>query len=101
MSSDTRESGRLRATVRIRYLSFPNPFDPTTSIQFDLVEKNSASLKVFNVSGQEVATILNGQREAGVNIVNFDATSLPTGLCFYKVKIGGVFSATQKMLLAK
>jgi hypothetical protein len=81
--------------------NFPNPFNPTTSIRFDLVEKNFVSLKIYNANGQVVATIVNGERDKGVNVVNFDATNLTSGLYFYTVKVGNVYSATKKMLLVK
>jgi hypothetical protein len=81
--------------------NFPNPFNPTTSIRFDLVDDNFVSLKVYNANGQEVGTVVNGNRHAGVNIVNFDATNLTSGLYFYTVKVGNVYSATKKMLLVK
>jgi hypothetical protein len=81
--------------------NFPNPFNPTTSIRFDLVEKNFVTLKIHNATGQEVATVVNSERAAGVNIVNFDATKLTSGVYFYTVKAGNVFSATRRMLLVK
>ncbi len=81
--------------------NFPNPFNPTTEITFDVVEKNIVSLKVFNSAGQVVATVANGEFEAGRHIVSFSAANLPSGLYFYSVKIGNEFSATKKMLLVK
>ena len=81
--------------------NFPNPFNPTTSIRFDLVDKNFVTLKIYNANGQVVATVVNGERNKGVNIVNFDASSLTSGLYFYTVKVGNLYSATKKMLLVK
>ena len=81
--------------------NFPNPFNPSTSIVFDVVEENFVSLTVFNLTGQEVATLVNGITNAGRHTVNFDATNLTSGLYFYTVKIGNEFTATKKMLLVK
>ena len=73
----------------------------TTSIRFDLVEKNFVSLKIYNTNGQVVATVASREFNKGVQIVNFDATNLTSGLYFYTVKVGNVYSATKKMLLVK
>jgi len=81
--------------------NYPNPFNPTTSIRFDLVDRNFVTLKIYNATGQEVATVVNGERHAGVNVVNFDATNLTSGLYFYSIKIGSEYSATKKMMLLK
>lgn len=81
--------------------NFPNPFNPSTSIRFDLVKANNVTLKIYNANGQLVTTLVNGERKAGVNIVNFDASNMTSGLYFYTVKVGNVYSATKKMLLVK
>jgi len=83
--------------------NFPNPFNPTTEIAFDVLNSNPVTLKIYNAAGQEVATLLNSaSREGGKRyVINFDATNLTSGLYFYTVKIGSEFSATKKMLLVK
>ena len=81
--------------------NFPNPFNPTTMITFDVVESNYVTLKVYNAMGQEVATVINGTYENGRHSVNFDSANLTSGLYFYSVQVGDVFSATKKMLLVK
>jgi hypothetical protein len=82
--------------------NYPNPFNPNTKIAFDLVSNNVVTLTIYNATGQEVATVLNGaQYTSGRHSVNFDAANLPSGLYFYTVKIGSEFSATKKMLLLK
>ncbi|HEY3295030.1 MAG TPA: T9SS type A sorting domain-containing protein [bacterium] len=97
----TPDQNHALVTEYALHQNFPNPFNPTTSIRFDLVENNFVSLKIYNANGQEVSTIVNGNRQAGVNVVNFDATNLTSGLYFYTVKVGNVYSATKKMLLVK
>ena len=63
-------------------------------------EAGFVSLKVYNLLGQAVATLVNGNIEAGRHIASFDATNLPSGLYIYKMETGS-FSAQHKMLLMK
>jgi fibronectin type 3 domain-containing protein len=81
--------------------NFPNPFNPTTSIVFDVVEDNHVTLTVYNAMGQEVATLVNGMYGNGRHNVEFGSDNLTSGLYFYTVKIGNEFTATKKMLLVK
>jgi hypothetical protein len=80
--------------------NFPNPFNPTTSIAIDLVDAGNVSLKVYNLMGQEVGTLLTGNMTSGRHIVNFDATNLSSGLYLYRLSVNG-FVAEKKMLLMK
>jgi len=93
--------GSAIVTEYALHQNFPNPFNPSTSLTFDVVEKNVVTLKVFNAAGQEVATVANGTFDSGRHIVSFDAGNMPSGLYFYTVKIGNEFTATKKMLLVK
>jgi len=80
--------------------NYPNPFNPSTSITFDLVESGNVSLRVFNMIGQEVATLVNGNQNRGQHTVSFDATGLPSGLYLYRLEADG-FTDLKKMLLMK
>ena len=80
--------------------NYPNPFNPTTSIIYDVKDEGMVTLKVYNVMGQEVATLVNAERGNGRYAVSFDATGLSSGLYFYTVKVNN-FSATKKMLLVQ
>ena len=82
------------------YQNFPNPFNPSTSITFDMKEAGQVTLRVFDVLGREVASLVNGYREAGRHHVTFDAKSLPSGLYLYRVETAN-FTAMQKMVLMK
>ena len=83
------------------YQNYPNPFNPTTNIQFDLIRDASVSLKIFNVLGQEVASIYNKQMMvAGTRTVNFDASTLASGVYIYRLEVGDVASS-RKMVLMK
>jgi len=80
--------------------NYPNPFNPTTNISFDLVEAGNVNISVFNVMGQKVAELVNGQMNAGRHHVSFDAAGLSSGLYLYKMEVNG-FTAQNKMLLLK
>jgi hypothetical protein len=80
--------------------NYPNPFNPSTTIEYSLPQNGFVTLKVFNVLGKEVATLVNGQNEAGKHTINFDASALNSGVYFYKIKSGN-FTETKKMILLK
>ena len=82
------------------YENYPNPFNPITHIAVSIPESGSYTLKVYNVVGQEVATLLNDQIILGFHIFSFDATDLPSGIYFYNFS-GANFTQTKKMLLLK
>jgi len=83
--------------------NFPNPFNPTTDIAFDVLNTNPVTLKVYNAAGQLVSTLVNGATYNGGHryVASFNSGNLPSGIYFYTVKIGSEFSATKKMLLLK
>ncbi len=80
--------------------NYPNPFNPSTGIRFDLLEAGYVTLKLYNVTGQEIASLVNGERTAGRHTVTFDASALPSGVYLYQLSVNGFVSA-KKMLLMK
>jgi hypothetical protein len=80
--------------------NYPNPFNPSTKIEFSLPNSGNVSIKVFDVTGQEVMTLTNGFRLKGNYSIEFNASELPSGAYFYQLKADG-FEATKKMLLVK
>jgi hypothetical protein len=81
--------------------NYPNPFNPSTMIRFSIPEESKVTLKVFNMLGQEVVALLNGQQmNAGSYAVNFDASSLANGMYLYRIDTER-HSAVKKMLLIK
>jgi hypothetical protein len=82
------------------YQNYPNPFNATTTFVFDLKEATTVSLKLYNVAGQEVATVLSGEISGGRHEVSFDASGLPSGMYLYRLDTPS-FSAAKKMLLMK
>jgi len=80
--------------------NYPNPFNPTTTIKFALPKESHVKLSVYNILGQEVATLVNGIMQAGYHRVNFDATGLNTGMYIYKIQADG-FVMMKKMMYVK
>ncbi len=80
--------------------NYPNPFNPTTNIKFSIPENGFVTLKVFNMLGQEVATIVNQELVQGAYSYDFDASRLSSGTYFYSISSGS-FTQTKKMLLLK
>ncbi len=85
--------------------NFPNPFNPTTAINFGLPEESSVSIKVYNVIGREVMTLVDHKMVAGYHTVQWDSRNssgivVPSGIYFVRI-VAGEFTATQKMLLMK
>ncbi|MFO7524216.1 MAG: T9SS type A sorting domain-containing protein [Ignavibacteriaceae bacterium] len=85
--------------------NFPNPFNPSTIITFSLATDSKVSLKVFDVLGQEVITIVNNNLSAGAHEYSFDASSFNSGVYFYRIEASGVngqsFTSVKKMILTK
>jgi hypothetical protein len=77
--------------------NFPNPFNPTTTIEFSIPQQGNVTLKVYDMTGSEVATLLDGIMETGNHAVNFNATNLAGGNYFYKLSWDNV-TITRKML---
>ncbi|MCX6120121.1 MAG: T9SS type A sorting domain-containing protein [Ignavibacteriales bacterium] len=90
----------LRPDVFRLNQNFPNPFNPTTMISFDLPFQTSVSIKVYNLIGQEVATILNENMDAGSYSKIWNAASIPSGVYLYRLQ-AGTFTETKKLVLLK
>lgn len=84
--------------------NYPNPFNPSTKINFDIPFDGKVSVKLFDVSGREVTTLVNEVKAAGYYTINFNATNLSSGAYFYTINAdnnGQSFVATKKMMLLK
>jgi len=85
--------------------NFPNPFNPSTTIKFTLSVDSKVNMKVYNVLGQEITTLINSNYVAGPHEVKFNASNLNSGVYFYKLIVNGIdgssFSSVKKMILAK
>ncbi len=80
--------------------NYPNPFNPATRISYSITKPGLVSLKVYDILGREVATLVNGYQQVNHYSVNFDAGKLASGIYLYKLKTGD-FIQTRKMLLLK
>jgi subtilisin-like proprotein convertase family protein len=80
--------------------NYPNPFNPVTKITYTLPKSGNVELKVYDILGREVATLVNEVKQAGIYDINFNATNLASGIYFYRIKAGD-FSAIKKMVLVK
>ncbi len=80
--------------------NFPNPFNPSTRIKFQIPEDGFVTLKVYDILGNEVTTLINEQKPQGIFEVNFNASSLASGVYIYKIQAGD-FVSSKKMLLLK
>lgn len=78
----------------------PNPFNPTTAIRYQLPAEGHVQLRVFNVSGRLVTTLVDGWREAGTHEVMFDGSRLASGVYIYRITAGS-WSSSEKMILLK
>jgi hypothetical protein len=80
--------------------NYPNPFNPSTNIEFSIPKNGYVELKIYNLLGKEVATLVSDPYQAGSYIVSFDASTLSSGIYFYKISVND-FVDTKKMMLIK
>ena len=82
------------------YQNYPNPFNPTTSIKFDIPKTSNITLKIYDILGREVATLVNEEKTAGSYTITFNASKLASGIYFYRLTAGS-FNQTKKLVLLK
>jgi hypothetical protein len=84
--------------------NYPNPFNPVTTIRFAIPEPAQVTLKVYSITGQEIATLVNERREPGTYAIPFNAAgqgkALASGVYFYQI-VAGNYTATRKLILLK
>ncbi|OGU63476.1 MAG: hypothetical protein A2W30_03815 [Ignavibacteria bacterium RBG_16_36_9] len=80
--------------------NYPNPFNPVTTIQFSMPEAGEVKLTVYNILGEQVAVLVNENKEAGVHTINFNASELNSGIYIYKISAGN-FSDVKKLMVIK
>jgi hypothetical protein len=99
MSGIISNNGNVPAKYNLSQ-NYPNPFNPVTQIKYDLPKEGFVTLKVFDVLGREVSKLINEVKTPGSYIVDFDGTSLSSGVYFYKLEING-FNDVKRMVLIK
>jgi S-formylglutathione hydrolase FrmB len=82
------------------YQNYPNPFNPSTKIQYAVSSRQLVTLKIYDLLGRELATLVNEEKSAGSYEVRWNAANLPSGVYFYQLKAGS-YTATKKLLLLK
>jgi hypothetical protein len=92
--------GNSLPTEFILEQNYPNPFNPSTTIRFSIPNSQSINLKVYDVLGKEIATLVNEEKPAGIYEETFNASNLPSGTYFYELRAGN-FVQTKKMMLVK
>jgi hypothetical protein len=80
--------------------NFPNPFNPSTTIKYSVPQQSQVKIKVFDVLGEEIETLVNEEKPAGTYELTWNATNLPSGVYFYRLQVGD-FIQTKKMILIK
>ena len=103
--SDVVEVDILVPDVYSLHQNYPNPFNPSTKITFTIAENANVTLKVFDVLGQEVMTLINQDLTAGIHTYDFDAAGFNSGVYFYRIEANGIdgtnFTNVKKMILLK
>lgn len=98
--TDVAEQGNQLPTEYQLSQNFPNPFNPSTMIKYSIPKEGMVTLKVFDMLGKEVATLVNKYQTPGNYSVNFNASNLPSGVYIYKIESNN-FSAVKKLMLLK
>ncbi|HLF19406.1 MAG TPA: T9SS type A sorting domain-containing protein, partial [Bacteroidota bacterium] len=80
--------------------AYPNPFNPSTTIRYDLSQDDYVKLKIFDVTGREIAVLVDGFQQGGQYMVQFNANGLPSGIYLYQISTGK-FTQAKKLVLTK
>jgi hypothetical protein len=83
------------------YQNYPNPFNPSTKIKFNISKEGKVNLRVFNVLGEQVIELVNGEMKQGVHEIDFNGANLSSGVYIYRLDVENQFSAIRKMSLIK
>lgn len=79
--------------------NYPNPFNPTTTIKFAVAEKSRVIIKIYNITGEEITTLVNEEKDKGWYEVKFNSTGLSSGIYLYRMQAGNYVSIKKMMLL--
>jgi hypothetical protein len=99
VEKDPRIDGEIPKLFTL-YQNYPNPFNPSTKIVFSLPRADYVTLKVYNILGQEVTTLVDEAKDAGTYRTSWDASGMASGVYFYRLQAGD-FVDTKKLLLLK
>ncbi len=82
------------------YQNYPNPFNPTTTIQYDLVKSGNVLIKIYNLLGEEIKSLVNQYQNSGKYKIVFNSFNLPSGIYLYRI-LTNDFSYSRKMIVIK
>jgi hypothetical protein len=99
-TSGVKQNVELTPVSFVLEQNYPNPFNPSTTIKFQIPSKGFVTLKIYDIIGREVATLVDGFQEAGPHDVKFDASNLPSGVYLYRISTG-TYAETKKLVLIK
>ena len=100
MITDVEDQGNEVPSQFILEQNYPNPFNPSTKIRYSVPQSSNVMIKVFDILGNEIETLVNEEKPIGSYEITWYAKSLPSGIYFYKIQSGS-FVETKKMLLLK
>jgi tetratricopeptide (TPR) repeat protein len=100
MKKNVIPQNNIMPTTYLLYQNYPNPFNPTTTIKYQIPKPGMVSLKVYDILGREMATLVNGNKVEGTYDISFDASRLTNGIYIYQLKVNDYVS-NKKMILLK
>jgi hypothetical protein len=100
IATGVEENDYIRTNTFKLYANYPNPFNPSTTISFDLLKSQNIKLKIFDILGNEESTLVNRFLSAGKHTVIFNAGSFPSGVYVYRLQAGS-FMQSKKMILLR
>ncbi len=90
------------ATELIKYSlsqNYPNPFNPSTTISYQIPQRGFITLKVYDVLGNEIETLISEEKPAGIYEIEFDGANLPSGIYFYRMRAGSLVESKKMVFL--
>ena len=100
-TSDSQTAKQITQTGSRLFQNIPNPFNPATSISYELLNTGYAAIKVFDITGKEVASLVNKSQGAGEYSVTFNGSTLSSGIYFYSLLLNGSVAETKRLMLVK
>jgi len=91
---------KINENIQKNVSNYPNPFNPSTNISYKIKKDGNVSIKIYDITGKEIKTLINEYKKAGQYIISFYANDLPSGIYFYNIKTKD-FTETKKMILLK
>jgi hypothetical protein len=99
-STEVSGNGSRMPDALCLFQNYPNPFNPSTTLDFSLAKRALVRLAIFNILGEHIATLVYGEKDAGVHHILWNASTYPSGTYFYRLQVGN-FVETKKLLLLK